>query len=174
MKSIHDFYLSSIDGVHYESLGEATVSTYGSAYRAWAYIQQQVTSGNCMTHADAFTLEKTVPTAVLPSPTNALVSVASNATLRAEGRVPTLSRLKISAAGAGTIDGFDFAETGTLAVVDAPRGGATLPLQFVDCTGIRNIKNWTLTVNGEPSSYKIHVKGSTLEILPPGLMIIFR
>ena len=164
--------MGSVDGGHYELLGEKTIDSYGD-YRGWASTKVQVVPGNSNPHPGGFQLDKTTPSR-LPMPTNAVVSVASNATLRAEGGRYTLSNLKVSAAGAGTIDGFDFAESGTLAVVDAPRGGATLPLQFVDCTGIRNIKNWTLTVNGEPSSYKIHVKDSTLAILPPGLMIIFR
>ena len=107
-------------------------------------------------------------------PTNALVSVAAGATLRAEGRRPTLSRLKISALGGGTIDGFAFAESGELHVVDVSYGSVTLPVTFANAEGIANIRNWTLYVNGSSSKMSIDESGGVLRLLPPGFMLLFR
>ena len=168
--------MGSVDGIHYDLLGEASVATYTSAYRAWAYIKEQVNYDNSMNHPEAFTLEKTVPSTVYPMPTNALVSVAAGATLRAEGRRPTLSRLKISALGGGTIDGFAFAEHGELHVVDVSNGSVTLPVTFANAEGIANIRNWTLYVNGSatPSKMSIDENGGVLRLLPPGFMLLFR
>ena len=164
--------MGSVDGVHYELLGEETVS-FGSEYRAWASTKAKNAS-NSAHHPGGFQLARTTTSAASPMPTNAIVSVASNATLRAEGGRYTLSNLKVSAAGAGTIDGFDFAETGTLSVVDWTNGIITLPMTFSNCTGLKNLRKWTLTVNGAASNYRICVSGSTVQLIPPGFLIIFQ
>ena len=166
--------MGSVDGIHYDLLGEASVATYTSAYRAWAYIKEQVNYANSMSHPEAYSLDKTVPTTVYPMPTNALVSVAAGATLRAEGRRPTLSRLRISALGGGTIDGFAFAESGELYVDDVSKGSVTLPVTFANAEGIANIRNWTLYVNGSSSKMSIDENGGVLRLLSPGFILEFR
>ena len=167
--------MGSVDGVHFDMLSDLSGLSY-NGYRFWAGAGVAVNADNCAVHSGGFLLDKTAPTEAFPMPTNALVSVAAGATLRAEGRRPTLSRLKISALGGGTIDGFAFAEHGELHVVDVSNGSVTLPVTFANAEGIANIRNWTLYVNGSatPSKMSIDENGGVLRLLPPGFMLLFR
>ncbi len=101
------------------------------------------------------------------------VSVDAGATLRANQEVP-LHALKVDASGAGTIDGFSFASSGTLdAVLDgAGTESLELPGTYVNCSGMEGIAGWNLKVNGSPSGkYRIRVNDGKIRLVIKGVVI---
>ena len=99
------------------------------------------------------------------------LSVASGATLEVKGEI-TFSSLRLDAVnGAGTFDGVTFAENGT---VDLVGGKTGVPATFVNSPSVTNVANWTVTRDGRPSCYRIRPTDSGFDVLPPGLMMIFR
>ena len=101
------------------------------------------------------------------------ISVDEGAVLRANQNV-TLHSLKVNASGAGTLDGFSFASSGTLdAVLDgAGTESLELPGTYVNCSGMEDIARWNLKVNGSPSGrYRIRVNGDKIELVIKGTVI---
>ena len=87
----------------------------------------------------------------------------------------TVGQTNVAITGAGTIDGFAFAENGTLDVLDLPSGGGALPGTYVNCTGFENIRSWMLTVGGETTKkYGMSVSGDTIRINPVGMVVIVK
>ena len=162
----------SIDGIHWDSLTNVTLTSF--AQNAWSFNGGNYSSGNSDTHTGG------CPIAGGPKGTaNALegvssVSVAAGARLVAQGAA-TIPGLTVDASGAGTIDGFAFAENGTLTVNNLPKNGGALPGTYVNCTGLENVENWTLS-NGdsgrELSSWSISVKDGVITLIPPGAVLI--
>ena len=104
------------------------------------------------------------------------MSVAAGAHLVAQGAA-TIPGLTIDAAGAGTVEGFAFAENGTLVVKNMPKGGGVLPGTYVNCTGFENIANWTLHDADKGRAARgstIVVSNGEIRIVAPGLMLIVR
>ena len=84
-----------------------------------------------------------------------IVSVAADATLKSIGGSQTIKKFGFDmASGGGTVDGFSFAEEGTLHLDNVVSGGTILEKKFtpVNCTGVANLSNWTLLVNGAATS----------------------
>ena len=88
----------------------------------------------------------------------------------------TVSSLKATTAGLGSFDGVMFAEKGTLDVADLPRGFVSLGGTFVNCTGVENIANWTLTTqDGEKIVNRaIRVTANGVDILANGVLLILK
>ena len=101
------------------------------------------------------------------------IEVASGAVLRAVGDAPvTISSLTLGASN-GTLSGFALAETG---VVNVPaRGSVFYPVTLTGLSGLENLKNWTVKLNGVAlDGYKaIPVDGGVL-IKPNGFVVIIR
>ena len=105
------------------------------------------------------------------------VFVSANGTLRSLYGVNTLRSFGIDmATGGGTVDGFAFAEKGMLTVVNAPRGGATASFTPVNCTGVANLSNWTLFINGnETSKFTVSATDEgSVRLIPIGFRLIIR
>ena len=104
------------------------------------------------------------------------VSVDEGATLRAEETV-VLHALKVDAAGAGTLDGFAFAQgdSCTLDVtLDADESkGVTLPGTYVNGTGLDNVAGWGIKVNGR-RGYRAKVVDGKIILVPKGISVSFR
>ena len=84
-----------------------------------------------------------------------IVSVAADATLKSIGGSQTIKKFGFDmASGGGTVDGFAFAEEGTLYIDNVVSGGTLLEKSFtpVNCTGVTNLSNWTLLVNDAATS----------------------
>ena len=125
----------------------------------------------------AFTLE--APAASIPGPLDSASSVfvSANGTLRSLYGVNTLRSFGIDmATGGGTVDGFAFAENGTLTVVNAPREGATASFTPENCTGVANLSNWTLFINGnETSKFTVSATDEgSVRLIPIGFRLIIR
>ena len=118
------------------------------------------------------------PRADLPMPLQNVRSVAvdAGATLRTETET-VISSLKVDSQGAGTLEGFTFAASGTLDVVHdgKVRNVVDLPGTYVSCSGFENLAKWTLKINGEPTS-KVHaeVVDGKVRIYPDGMMLTVR
>ena len=103
------------------------------------------------------------------------VSVATNATLRANGTVAAISKLVVPAGGLGTIEGFSLAEAG---VVDIPEcmvqnGEFTVPVRFVDCTGLGMAEGWSVTFDGVPKNSRfIRFSENGIVVAKKGFVII--
>ena len=161
----------SLDGVHWDVLTNVTTS---AAVSKWTFANSAVTSDNAAVHTGGGLI------AGGPEGTaNALegissVSVAVGARLVAQGAA-TVPGLTVDASGAGTIDGFAFADNGTLDVLNLPSDGGTLPGTYVNCTGFENIRNWTFTVGGETTKkYRMSVSGDSICIVPVGMRVIVK
>lgn len=82
-----------------------------------------------------------------------------------------------AALGCGTLKGFAFAETGTLAVrgCDKISGGAKFAYDLSSCTGLENLANWTVILNGtEKPAYKVSATPNGVTVTPPGMLILVR
>ena len=168
----------SADGLHWDLLSEVSTNAY--AYRASSWYSN--TNATLMTaHKDGtapgFPFSRTesqVPFTVLD---DATVSVAEGASLVAVGGSgQTIRKLKVDAAGGmGTIDGFAFAEEGTIDVENAVRGKEmNVAATFANATDLGNVNGWSVTLGGQPSGYKVKATESGLTIIPPGLVLIIR
>lgn len=103
------------------------------------------------------------------------VKVAEGAELVADGEGLEISSLRIDPSGAGTIDGFSFAENGTLDVIGVDKSGRVeLPGAYANVSGFDNIASWSLTVDGEATRRKIKVEGNTIVLVNPGMRVILR
>lgn len=102
------------------------------------------------------------------------VSVAAGATLKTYDGVE-ISKLKVNSADAGTIDGFAFAENGTIDVTNPPDSSSFLPGTYVNCSGLENIGGWALKVNGKTNAKcKVGVRNGRLYFWRPGFILTYR
>ena len=85
--------------------------------------------------------------------------------------------LTIDATGAGTVEGFAFAENGTLAVKNMPKHGGELPGTYENCTGLENVGNWTLKnadTGREVRSGAVSVSNGKLYVILPGVILLIK
>ncbi|MBR4615535.1 MAG: autotransporter-associated beta strand repeat-containing protein [Kiritimatiellae bacterium] len=106
------------------------------------------------------------------------VNVAPGATLRAVDEV-ALHILTLDAAnGNGTIDGFDFAETGVIDVVNMPSGTGSavvsITLANLPEGALARLNGWSVRINGSASAATVSFNGSTATVTRPGCMIIVK
>ena len=105
----------------------------------------------------------------------AYVKVSEGAVLAADGDDLEISSLRIDSTGAGAIEGFTFAESGTLDVLGVENSGrVVLPGTYGNVSGFANIANWTLTVDGEATKRRIIVENGTIVLVNPGMRVILR
>ena len=104
------------------------------------------------------------------------VSVAAGATLRTTGCTsPVITSLEVDGvSGAGSIEGFTFAQNVTVNIVGRPRGtpGGMLPADFSGCEGF-DTAQWTFLENGAASlrrSYQMTENG--IQVTNAGAVII--
>lgn len=104
------------------------------------------------------------------------LSVASSATLAVAGGA-TVSEWDLSS-GVGAVSGIAFAPAGTLKVTIPPSAGRTYSVScdLQGCTGLENLKDWTLLVNGEPATKWSLLSASEGELVftKAGLVLIFK
>ena len=85
-----------------------------------------------------------------------------------------MGELTVDAADAGTIEGFAFAQNGVLNLVNM-NGATVLPGTYTGCTGLENIANWTVKVNGHVrKNIRAVVEDGRIRIMMPGISISFR
>lgn len=104
------------------------------------------------------------------------VSVASGATLRANGAGLRLSALRLDANGSGTVKGFAFDSEGTVDVVNAADAAdQVLPIAFETCEDVENLSGWTVnSVNGRRRAMDLVWRNGELHLVKRGLLLIVR
>ena len=105
-------------------------------------------------------------------------SVAANATLKLNADV-TIKGLTVDAAGAGTIVGGAFAETGTLSVTGLTDNlqAVTVPITLETTAGFANLAGWQYSEGGRPSQrFRIVVKEQegAIVLVPRGFAVNIR
>ena len=105
------------------------------------------------------------------------VNVSPGATLKADGYV-TLHCLTLDAAnGNGTIDGFDFAETGFVDVINVPSAGSfdvAMALSNLPDGALARLNGWSVRINGRAGNSRVVFDGSKATVTRPGVMVILR
>ena len=88
----------------------------------------------------------------------------------------SVSNLVVDATSGGTLDGFAFAENGTLVVKNLPDGNemVALPGTYANCTGLDGVSRWKLSLDGEPTKKRISVSGGVIRIFCPGTALVIR
>ena len=171
---------ASADGIHWNLVETNGV---GDVLTDHAY-SPDTTGWKWYSNGDAFTSGQARPGAGfpirghadIPTPLQNVrsVSVAAGATLKTDAGVEIRS-LKVDSAGAGTIDGFTFAENGTIDVTNPPDSSSFLPGTYVNCSGLENIGGWALKVNGaQNAKCKVSVRDGKLYFARPGFVLMYR
>ena len=109
----------------------------------------------------------------------ASVSVAAGATLRAVGDAGEIARLSVdAAAGAGTLDGFELAEEGTLSIAGEPADAQSyeISLSLANCTTASRLSGWAIMVDGVDLTSKrvVSVADGKITVSRRGLLMIVR
>ena len=164
----------SVDGFTWDELDAGATCPFTDTLQ-WAWGRsKKYAAGEAAVHAGGRAINGStnkVEQAVL-SP-DCPVSVAGGV-LKCIGKA-TLANLSVDCAGAGTIDGFDFAQEGTLNVDGMTGDSAELPITFANANGVENIAGWTLKVGGsETCRYRHSVVGGKIVVCKVGTMLIVR
>ena len=81
-------------------------------------------------------------------------------------------------ASGGAIDGFSFAETGTIDIENCETGKSMdLPVAFLNAgDSLANLANWTVKFNGviKPNSKLSVSAGGTVTVVPTGFIVIVK
>lgn len=105
------------------------------------------------------------------------VNVSPGATLKADGYV-TLHRLTLDAAnGNGTIDGFDFAETGFVDVTNVLSVGSfdvAVALSNLPDGALARLNGWSARINGRAGNSRVVFDGLKATVTRPGFKMIVR
>ena len=174
---------ASADGVFWDTV--ANVTSNDTEYAAKTWVSDNTNANNSNTTAVrkpshpnfVFGLDKgkSLISGTPDQLTNATVSVASGAVLRAEGDV-TIRALEGSAAGIGTIDGFMIASDGTFNLVGVNRltDAVSVAVDFVNVTGAENITGWKLMVGGQHANGRVSYANGRIKVTPIGTMFTIR
>ena len=184
----------SVDGLHWDSLtdgdkvvAEAELPGASYCWVAGGRSNRVYHDGNAAKHQygdstkvqfPAWSLAKTSPDRAFEVLSNcSSVSVSGGGKLTADGEGITLRSIVADCtASAGTIDGFALAADGEIVVENMSGHDATLPVSFVNCTGLANIGNWGVNgvVNGKERAMRAFVCGSSVRVSLKGFAVSFR
>ena len=175
------------DGVAWNKLKSVDLTANDTAAGRWVSDGCTVTN-NAVRPGAGFALDRIGAHSYLPADVNydilpnvSGVNVAAGATLKAEGNV-TLPAITVDCTnGNGTIDGFDFAETGTVNLVNlASDEAVSVPITFANLpdgalSRVNAKKAWSVTVNGKASaSRRVVFTESAVKVSPAGTVVLFR
>jgi hypothetical protein len=112
------------------------------------------------------------------------ISVAVGARLAVTGgdaiELPSGIKLIVDGTtGAGTLVNMVLPESGTLALVNVPEysGSLEMPILGENVTGLDNIANWTLSIDGVPQSTskrKCRYSNGKIVLYNPGTVVVLR
>ena len=174
----------SVDGLHWvEIFSTNNVVSPGSG--KWLYVKGGNPAGSLTDAIEDSTKRRHGFSFTQPAFDNELmnqvgiVSVAAGATLKSIGGSQTIKKFGVDmTSGGGTVEGFAFAAEGTLSLDNVVSGGTLLEKTFtpVNCTGVANLSNWTLLVNGAATSkYTASVsEDGKVRLASVGMRVIIR
>jgi autotransporter-associated beta strand protein len=163
----------SANGANWEQLAVAADVPMRDNYGRWAFDGRTVSA-----HTNCNTIASRVAQNAYPFLNNMAgsVSVAPGAVLVCEGAPIAFSKIKLDAAGSGSIRGATFTEAGEISVENVTMNGEIVFAGlFDDCDATANIGTWVLRENGEITARrKAIVRGSDLRIVCKGFCVSIR
>jgi hypothetical protein len=172
-KAVKSYILEgSVDGLHWEQVAtEDDMPVISSSSWTWAYAN---VTGYPNPHTGGAVIDRGSSTRTwhVLEGGNA-VSVAPGAKIAADGNI-TLSSITLAATGGGTIEGFSFAQSGTIDVTGWDGSHAEIPLNFVNATGLANVSGWNLKIGGDASSRRFAVTETGIRLMARGINLSFR
>lgn len=116
------------------------------------------------------------PRAAMDATTEITVDADATLDVSALGDATLFGAISVDLAGAGTVKGGKFAETGVLRVTGyGPGAGVTLPLTFVGTEAPDSFANWSVVVDGVvKSNWGVGFDGTKLSLVKPGTVLIVR
>jgi len=102
------------------------------------------------------------------------VAVARGAKLISNGPVAPIKKLVLDAAGAGTIDGFEFAEEGELEFDGTLEGAITIPITIQNSTTASNMAKWTVVSGGRVRTWSVAATDSSIMIAKRGMVFVIK
>ena len=173
----------SSDGVHWTELTNVVGAAATDQYK-WNSNNGTPTAGETLEAGRGFPINTHLRDSAPVFNNVTSVAVAPGATLVADirdGGAPIELRgitADPSATGEpGVIDGFAFAEHGTLNLTSATDGASVLPLRLENATGVANIAGWDVEYNGVPTTrFRVSADpaAGTLTVTPTGIRVIVR
>jgi len=164
----------SANGANWEQLALAANVPMRADKCQWAFDGRGVPNG----HTNCNTIASRVAQNAYPFLNNmaGAVSVASGAVLECQGAPITFAKLKLDAAGAGTIKNAAFAANGEIAVENVETKDAMVFSSLFDgCADTGNLERWTIRENGKVSTHiRAQVRGGELRLIRNGFVLIYR
>ena len=164
----------SANGANWELLDEALNVPKRDNRGLWAFDGRGVPNG----HTNCNTIASCVAQNAYPFLNNmaGAVSVASGAVLVCEGATITFAKLKLDAAGAGTIKNATFAENGEISVENVQTTDEIVFSGLFDgCATAANVARWTIRENGSITTRRrALVRGNDLRLVRKGICVNFR
>ena len=102
------------------------------------------------------------------------VAVARGAKLISNGPVAPIKKLVLDAAGAGTIDGFEFTEEGELEFNGTLEGAITIPITIQNSTTASNMARWTVVSGGRVRTWSVTATDSSITITKRGMVFVIK
>lgn len=169
----------STDGVRWDLLRDEfdeTTARSSNNYQ-WLAANKLFTDGGergGARHTGGWMLKKTAPEAVQYD--LCPVTVANGAALKFEGETPPIiSHLKLDAATTGSIEGFAFAESGTIEIADLSRDTVGLGVNLSGSSGTENLLRWTVIADGKVNAkVRVAAAGSGLAVVRIGTVVVLR
>ena len=164
----------SANGANWELLDLASNVPMRDSTGRWAFDGRGVPNG----HTNCNTIASRVAQNAYPFLNNmaGAVSVASGAELVCKGAQITFAKIRLDAAGAGTIRGAAFAAAGELSVENVQtKDEIVFSGLFDGCATAANVARWTIRENGQPTTRRrALVRGNDLRLVRKGICVNFR
>ena len=164
----------SANGANWELLAVASDVPMRDSAGCWAFDGRGVPNG----HTNCNTIASRVAQNAYPFLNNmaGAVSVASGAVLVCEGATITFAKLKLDAAGAGTIKNATFAENGEISVENVQTTDEVVFSGLFDgYATAANVARWTIRENGSITTRRrALVRGNDLRLVRKGICVNFR
>ena len=152
---------ASADGIFWEKVAEDNEAVIPATASSWY--------GDDNGHTTLM-VNRSVPLANIAS-----VRVRSGAKLTANGPVAPIRKLVLDEVGAGTIDGFEFAEEGEIEIPELTADGSfSIALSVENSASFANVTGWSVVSGGKVKRLSVVKTKNGLEFKTPGLKIIVR
>ena len=176
------FIDASVDGIRWNRVKTNDPCSVRGSNGYWMYqFPTDFQKFGTGTHSKCDPFDSTAP-ATLPSVMASVrsysVTGGGKLTLEAGSSAVIIASLKVDVASGGEIDGFSFAETGTIDIENCETGKSMdLPVAFLNAgDSLANLANWTVKFNGviKPNSKLSVSAGGTVTVVPTGFIVIVK
>ena len=176
----------SWDGIHWDLLDEqsyfgfsyttdgetgAVTTNYTSYANKWLSNGSTAESGATRF---AFADNKSVPLTVNLDNVKS-VGVSAGALFKSYGQPTTVNGIELDAGNpqGGSFENITFAASGTIHLVNFPYDPMLFTFAFVNCSGVENLKNWNVSVNGgSVGGWRVSYANGTFSVSPSGTTLL--